>query len=132
MKVLKFGGRSLATEEALEKVKEIIKSEQEKDDIVVVLSARGDTTDKLDSLINKAEKGDESGWADLDAIVNWHELICQNGELNQSFERLKVLLKGIYLLGECPAKRKSEFLAFGEVLSCISISSYLNTGFSKL
>ena len=54
MKVLKFGGKSLATEQGLDSVLDIIKKEEKP--VIVVLSARGKTTELLIEAINKAKK----------------------------------------------------------------------------
>ena len=50
MKVIKFGGSSVATSSSLKKVFSII--ENEKDNIFVVVSALGDITDILQEFLN--------------------------------------------------------------------------------
>ncbi len=58
LKVLKFGGRSLANGEGLERVLEIIANKREEgENFTVVLSARGGTTDALENLLDKARMG---------------------------------------------------------------------------
>ena len=60
MKVLKFGGRSLANGEGLSKVVSIIEKKiQEGERITVVVSARGKATDDLESILKKASKGED-------------------------------------------------------------------------
>ena len=56
MKILKFGGTSVANSKNIEQVSDIVAS-QDKDNVVVV-SALGGITDLLMSAIQTAEKGD--------------------------------------------------------------------------
>ena len=59
MKVLKFGGKSLANGEGIDSVISILLNKiNSKEQIVVVVSARGNATDALFELLEKAKKGD--------------------------------------------------------------------------
>ncbi len=72
MKVLKFGGSSVANAESIEKTVEIVKSEIQKDSCVVVLSAMQGTTDALIEVGKAAENGDESFREKIRAIAEKH------------------------------------------------------------
>src|SRR5699024_5756000 len=54
MKVLKFGGKSLASDPFFKPVIKIIKDRNKESPIIVVASAIGDTTDKLERLLEQA------------------------------------------------------------------------------
>ena len=56
MKIVKFGGQSLANGKGLDTVLEIIETKINKgEQIAVVVSARGKTTDHLESILEKAK-----------------------------------------------------------------------------
>ena len=55
MKVLKFGGKSLASGQSFDKVIQIIKSKTEQGKIAVVVSAIGNTTDTLEQILDLAK-----------------------------------------------------------------------------
>lgn len=58
IKILKFGGRSLANGEGIQRVLNIInKRYEDKEHFAVVVSARGKATDQLENLLEKAAKG---------------------------------------------------------------------------
>ena len=60
MKILKFGGKSLANGEGINKVVSIIKNKVDNGDrIAVVVSARGNATDELEVILNAASKEDD-------------------------------------------------------------------------
>ena len=60
IKILKFGGRSLANGEGIERVLGVIdKKSKEGENIAVVVSARGKTTDRLEALLEDAAAGKE-------------------------------------------------------------------------
>ncbi|MFN3802775.1 hypothetical protein, partial [Belliella pelovolcani] len=60
MKILKFGGSSVANEESIKKVFEIIKESKKKDQIAVVFSAFGGVTEVLLRSASNAKHGDKS------------------------------------------------------------------------
>ena len=60
MKVLKFGGKSLSNGSSVKSSIEIIKKAT-KDDVAVIVSARGDTTNQLEQLLISAANGVPDG-----------------------------------------------------------------------
>ncbi|MFL2599092.1 MAG: bifunctional aspartate kinase/homoserine dehydrogenase I [Flavobacteriaceae bacterium] len=126
MKVLKFGGTSVANNISINKVIEIVSKQSDKS--VVVVSALGGVTDLLDLIMNKALKNDKSFSLELDIIKKRHiELIKKSIKIvNQSktisflkneLNKLEVTLDGILVLNELTSKTISKILSFGEVLS---------------
>ena len=116
MKILKFGGKSLDNGCGIAKVLDIIiDNYRAGESPVVVVSARGKSTDDLLALAEQACAGEEyepafhAFWA--------HQ--CQETSLRFEAERVKLerLLSGISLLGECSLRTTDELVSYGEVLS---------------
>jgi len=126
MKVLKFGGKSLANGKGLEKVISIIENKiNDGDKITVVVSARGETTNELEAILKKAVNK-ESYQKQLKAFKNYQREVTDKVDLTDEFSALDILFKGIKLLGDYSKKTKDEVLAQGELLSVKVISSLLN------
>ena len=70
MKVLKFGGTSVANSKSLNKVLEIIKNQNEP--IVVVVSALGGITDLLMEMLDLAESRQDNFKSNLSKIEKIH------------------------------------------------------------
>ncbi|WP_055435097.1 bifunctional aspartate kinase/homoserine dehydrogenase I [Lacinutrix algicola] len=124
MKILKFGGKSLANGEGLNRVISIIENKvKAEENIAVVVSARGKATDQLESILEKAVK-DEAYATDFDAFKN-----DQKGTIVVDFEteflRLESLFAGVQLLGDYSPKIKDEVLAQGELISAKLITGLL-------
>ena len=127
MKVLKFGGSSVANAENIEKVVEIIKIAVETDSCVVILSAMQGITDALIEVGKLAESGDGSFRAKIDEISEKHaqalsSLINKNqDELNELIKNfindLKSICEGVFLLRELTPKTLDRIVSFGELFS---------------
>ncbi|WP_455168745.1 aspartate kinase, partial [Aegicerativicinus sediminis] len=127
IKVLKFGGKSLANGVGINQVVSIIKSKHELNDkLVVVVSARGKTTDDLLQLIYRAEKGENYQKA-LGDLINNQKLDEVTFDVSSEKHTLERLLKGVEALGYCTPRTKDEILAQGELFSIKAISSLLNS-----
>jgi len=140
MKVLKFGGSSLATGERIKNVAQIIiKSKTKKNQLLVVVSAFGGITDLLIRCGQLAQSGNNQFEQLLFNIserciqIN-NELFPQNSEntlldqqLNSLLEELAGLLNGIYLLRELSDRSQALLVSFGERISATTLSYYLNS-----
>lgn len=74
--VQKFGGSSLATEELLRNVAgRVCKRREEDTDLVVCVSAMGDTTDELLSLANRLSGDESPSPRETDALISTGELV---------------------------------------------------------
>lgn len=121
MRVLKFGGKSLANGEPLRLSLRIIQDVVASDDTppLVIVSARGKTTDRLLELAHLAEAGEP--WRE-----SYRQLLSDQGEGTEGLsDRLTRLLEGIELLRECSAKMLDEVLSFGELFSAHHIARLL-------
>ncbi|AJR03281.1 bifunctional aspartate kinase/homoserine dehydrogenase I [Siansivirga zeaxanthinifaciens] len=126
MKVLKFGGKSLANGEGLNTVISIIENKvKQGDKITVVVSARSSATDDLETILNKAVSG-KSYKEDLEAFKSYQTEPLPEIDFSKEFSVLDKLFEGVSLLGDYSKKTKDEILAQGELLSVKLIASILN------
>ena len=121
MKILKFGGKSLAND-GIEKVIDIIITSH-KEPLSVVVSARGNTTDKLETLLEKASKG-EDYTADFQHLKN-EQQYDPRVSFEPEFQLLEKLLEGVSLLKDYSPKTKDLVLAQGELMSAKLVAALL-------
>ena len=121
MKILKFGGKSLAND-GIEKVIDIIITSH-KEPLSVVVSARGNTTDELEALLEKASKG-EDYTADFQHLKNEQQYDPQVS-FEPEFQLLEKLLEGVSLLKDYSPKTKDLVLAQGELMSAKLVAALL-------
>jgi bifunctional aspartokinase / homoserine dehydrogenase 1 len=134
MKILKFGGTSVGSVENVKRIGEIVLKQPDK--IVVVVSALGGVTDQLLAVAQKAASGVKIN-GELTVIRTRHEemirgLFDQDNVvqtiqyLQPLFDELEKIVQGVSLIGELTPKTLDKVLGFGERLSSILISRYLN------
>ena len=137
MKVLKFGGTSVANPENINKVKSIL-SNQSEGQIAVVVSAFGGITDLLLKASRSASEQDISYTESLKEIEDRHistirELIpvkSQSAALSKVKSELNILetlLEGAFLIGELTPKLSDKIVSYGELLSSFIISEFLKS-----
>ena len=125
MKVLKFGGKSLANGDGLDKAIAIIeKKVNQGDRIAVVVSARGNATNDLEAILNKAVNN-ESYQEQLEAFKTYQAQVIDDIDFTEEFSTLDRLFEGVKLLGDYSKKTKDEVLAQGELLSIKLITRLL-------
>ncbi|WP_343486688.1 bifunctional aspartate kinase/homoserine dehydrogenase I [Allomuricauda sp. d1] len=134
MKVLKFGGTSVATAENIKRVKEIV-ANTNADKTIVVVSALGGVTDlllKCLELASKQELGYEDVLAELENrhMVTVKELIpVKNqsailGKVKGDLNELQTLLEGSFLIGETTPRLSDKVVSYGELLSSFIITEH--------
>lgn len=123
MKVLKLGGKSLAHSPKFENIIEIISERAMDDQLIVVVSAIGDTTDVLESILDMA-KHQQDWQSQFETFKNraYHQYTAVYKDL----ELLKKLFEGVYLLEDYSPKVKDLILAQGELISSKVIAHVLN------
>jgi bifunctional aspartokinase / homoserine dehydrogenase 1 len=135
MKVMKFGGTSVASAESILKVIDIVAACR--DEKVVVVAAMGDTTDQLEELSIKAATGDESYKEGLAVVEKLHlkaieQLIAPRdrgsviAKIKFLFNELTAALHGVYILHELTPRTTDYLLSFGERLSAMILSSAMS------
>src|SRR3954447_26684872 len=134
MKVLKFGGSSVANAANIRKVVSIVKRGSGPQ--IVVVSALGGVTDMLIKAGSLAESGDET-YKDvlhqlevkhLDTARELLPVTTQSGCLSmvkQHFNELEDICEGVCRLQELSLRTKDRIISFGELLSSKIISAYM-------
>ena len=123
MKVIKFGGTSVATSSSLKKVFSII--ENEKNSIFVVVSALGGITDILQKFLNSKGKNSTDFLKQieerhLEVIHGLSKIENQSpllSFLKQQLNELETILEAVSTIDEITKKTISKVLSFGEILS---------------
>ena len=134
MKVLKFGGSSVGSAEALQQVKHIV--ERRPESVIVVVSALGGVTDQLLEAAGMAEKGDTAYVAAFEAIAARHRAVLNDlfesapTALSQTLEeklaRLRTRLDGVCTLKVLPEKTRCEIVSYGERLSSAIVTALID------
>ncbi len=133
MKVLKFGGSSVANSENIQKVLAIVTQEAKNQKIAVVVSAFGKTTNNLLAGANTALENIDAAKEILNSIKELHyntinQLVVKNNkevtdEVTVLFNELTAVFEGISLLGELSDKTLAKVSSFGERLSSYIIAN---------
>lgn len=114
MKILKFGGKSLASGQAFDNVINIITDKANQGRIAIVVSAIGDTTDTLENILELAKTQQDYNTA-FEAFKNrsYHQL----ADIKKELDVLSKLYEGVSLIEDYNLKIKDQVLAQGEVIS---------------
>lgn len=143
MRVLKFGGSSVANAENINKIVSILKDRLEKEKLVVVVSALGGTTDALLSGITLASKGDILYKEELQKIECRHlEMVkllipvAQQSRVlsmvKQQCNEIEDICNGVFLLQELTPRTRDRIMSYGELLSSQIISAkFQSVGFEN-
>ena len=136
MKVLKFGGSSVADAKSIHKVLSIVKEASQKQKVVVVVSAFGKTTDNLLKIANNAVK--DLAYTQLLQETETHHLqvikelipVANQSEVisyvKRVFNHLETVFEGCNLLQELTPKTLATIASFGELLSSYILSKAAN------
>jgi len=144
MKILKFGGSSVATPERIQRVVEILKSyKKKKEKFAVVVSALGRTkgvTGTTDLIIEMTELAQDGDLVYLDKLKEFkkrHKRAAKsllenegrlegvNNALKASFKEMANLLKGVFLVKDVSKRTMDYLLSFGERNSAFIIANAL-------
>ncbi len=127
MIVMKFGGTSVESAAALERVAGIVKSRLDRKPVVVV-SAMGKTTNRLLEIANLAVSGKrDDALRELLALRDYH--LRESGmerTVDEHFQELAELAKGLAVLGELTPRSVDAISSFGERLSSLIVTNYFN------
>lgn len=130
MRVLKFGGTSVANAERFLRVADIMESNARQGQVATVLSAPAKITNYLVAMIERTVAGQDIHTIMSDAESIFGQLISGLADaqpgfdlanvkayVDQEFAQLKQLLHGITLLGQCPDSVNASIICRGEKLS---------------
>ena len=139
MIVMKFGGTSVESAAAIERVAEIVRARLHRRPVVVV-SAMGKTTNKLLAMAETAVQGKrEKALQLLDELHSFHRregraLVSEqrwsdtDSTVDAIFAELEELIKGVSVLGELTPRATDTISSYGERLS----SELVAFGFEEL
>ncbi|WP_275316161.1 bifunctional aspartate kinase/homoserine dehydrogenase I [Tenacibaculum bernardetii] len=125
MKIIKFGGKSLSNKGITNVISIIEQKVNEQENIAVVVSARGNATDQLEEILEKAAKN-KPYHDELETMKYEQSQLTPLVDFTPEFSRLEKLFEGVSLLGDFSQKIKDEVLAQGELLSAKTVSVLLN------
>ena len=133
MIVMKFGGTSVESAAAIERVAHIVKERQARRPVVVV-SAMGKTTNKLLAIAQTAITGAREDYLarihdlrdfhsrEARHIVTLAERTALDRTLDDHFQELTELAKGLAVLGELTPRATDAIASYGERLSSYIVS----------
>ena len=138
MRVLKFGGTSVANAERFLRVADILESNAQQGQVATVLSAPAKITNHLVAMIEKTISGQDAlpnisdaerifadllrGLADAQPGFDYDR---QKTRVDLEFAQLKQVLHGISLLGQCPDSVNAAIICRGEKLSIAIMEALL-------
>lgn len=136
MLVLKFGGTSVGSAQAILQLISILQHKKDSGPMVVVVSAMSGVTDKLIQLFQKAAAHEDTYHQAIRQLEEQHMVTIEQlvpiqfqieikGEIKLIFRELEDICKGIFLLDEVSDGTKARIMAFGELLSSAVISEAL-------
>ncbi|MCE2570930.1 bifunctional aspartate kinase/homoserine dehydrogenase I [Motilimonas eburnea] len=138
MRVLKFGGTSLANAERFNRAADIVISNQQQSQVALVLSAPAGVTNNLVEVVQQTSQGHnpERQVAAIKTIFNdlivglsaLYPAFRHNALLTQTDEvlaKVSKLLQGVSLLEQCPDNIEARILSQGEVLSIACMAELL-------
>lgn len=138
MRVLKFGGTSVADETQIQRVLEIIGWSLKEGPICVVSSAMGGATDSLvNASVNAAAGSTEyERWIEeladrhmsvVEAVVTGEERKETVAAVEALVKELRDLLHGVRIVRECSPRSLDLICSFGERLSCTILAAALRS-----
>jgi aspartate kinase len=137
MKVYKFGGASVRDAEGIRNLTNIVLQEKEK--LLIVVSAFGKTTNALEIVLRTRLDGDKGYLNLLDEVEKYHQSVCEElfndktavtNKINSSVASLREFLSS--------EKRSTydyeydQVVSYGEIWSTIIVAEYLKTGIATV
>jgi aspartokinase/homoserine dehydrogenase 1 len=135
MRVLKFGGTSVADADAIIAAAAIIKSSHDGEPLMVVCSAMSGITNLLTRMSKLASRGDQEYLVAYHAFRDRHTRVANEllddaspavAALEENYQVLRDLLRGIFLVREVSPRTLDYVLSFGERHSCYLITAALS------
>src|SRR5213076_283682 len=136
MKILKFGGSSLATSDCIRDVARIVLEEARRGPVIVVLSAFQGVTNQLLDCARLAEKNDRRYDAAWKKIAGRHRSVVSSlvgrrrgvrirSQVDTLLGDLHDALHGVQLLGHSPPRALDLIVSFGERLCALIVAAHL-------
>ena len=134
MQVLKFGGSSVGSEEAINQMAAIVITSLQKEKTIVVVSAMSGVTDELITLAQTAAQGNEAYKTIIQNIEQKHldavHALVPNKEQSSTLSLVKQLIneleshsEALFMLKEVSMRMQDKIISYGELLSSKIISA---------
>lgn len=125
MIVMKFGGTSVESAAAIERVAGIVRARAPQRPVVVV-SAMGKTTNRLLAIANHAVHGRrDEALRELLSLRDFHlRESAMERTVDEHFQELSELTKGLTILGELTPRSIDAISSFGERLSSLIVANH--------
>ncbi|MEE1168473.1 MAG: aspartate kinase [Alistipes sp.] len=132
MKVYKFGGASVKDAAGVRNLLDIVSGEQE---LFIIVSAMGKTTNALESVFSAMQQGDEAAALErIDANYAYHRAIIDEllgadrtiEDIDKLFEQLRNIVRNTIYRSSDAELWYDTIVAYGELISTTIISNYLN------
>jgi aspartokinase/homoserine dehydrogenase 1 len=133
---MKFGGSSVSTPATIRQVGAIVLAARRREPVVIVVSAFEGITNQLLECARLAEGADAGYEEAFDRVARRHrtavtQLIRRGrarvrSQVDALLTELRDTLQGIHLLLHCPLRALDMTASFGERLSALIVSAYLN------
>ncbi|HEY2149769.1 MAG TPA: bifunctional aspartate kinase/homoserine dehydrogenase I [Vicinamibacterales bacterium] len=136
MRVLKFGGSSLATPATVRSVGRILGDTRRREPVIGVVSAFQGVTNQLLECARLAERADSNYEALLEQIARRHRAAVVRligtrrrtrvrAQVDALLDELRSTLQGVHLLRHCPLRALDMTASFGERLSAVIVAAHL-------
>ena len=132
-RIYKFGGASVKSADGVKNIASIVRASS--DNLVVVVSAMGKTTNALEKLLGAHLAGSADKWELFANLQSFHfeiakELMCSSDTILN--ERLEILFGQMQAMLASPAVNGYDYcydqlVCYGELLSTAIVSSYLSS-----
>ena len=138
MRVLKFGGSSLATPATIREVGRILLDARRREPVIGVVSAFQGVTNQLLECARLAERADGSFEDVFEQIARRHRSAVSHlvgtrapagdarAQVDALLAELRSTLQGIHLLRHCPPRALDMTASFGERLSALIVAAHLD------
>jgi len=136
MRVLKFGGSSLATPATIREVGRILLETHRREPVIGVVSAFQGVTNQLLECARLAERADVTFEDAFEQIARRHRSAVSHlvgrrpartrAQVDALLAELRSTLQGIHLLRHCPARALDMTASFGERLSALIVAAHLD------
>jgi aspartokinase/homoserine dehydrogenase 1 len=136
VRILKFGGSSLATPATIRQVQKIVLDTRRDEAVTVVVSAFAGVTNQLLECARLAERRAQTFEETFDGLARRHRSAVSSlvgrgqtrarRRVEELLHELRSTLEGIHLLRHCPQRALDMVASFGERLSAIIVAEALN------
>lgn len=134
MKVMKFGGSSVADPERISRVMDVIERAHRDERVCAVFSAMKGVTDLLLDAAGEAAAGYDGYAGRINTVRERHldsaRTLCPDdvalvAQVEQLCDEVGDLLHGVRLVRECTARTQDLIVGFGERLNCVIVAAAL-------